>query len=35
MPLARVSRASAPSPATGNAAVHKRELEALLAQAFA
>ena len=34
MPLARVSRAGSPSPATGNAAVHKRELEQLVAEAF-
>jgi 2-oxoglutarate dehydrogenase E1 component len=34
MPLARVSRVPSPSPATGNANVHKRELEALLAEAF-
>jgi 2-oxoglutarate dehydrogenase complex dehydrogenase (E1) component-like enzyme len=28
-------RAASPSPATGNAAVHKRELEQFLAEAFA
>jgi 2-oxoglutarate dehydrogenase E1 component len=33
--LAYVGRAASPSPATGNAAVHKRELEAFLAEAFA
>ena len=32
--LARVSRAPSPSPATGNANVHKKELEELLGQAF-
>jgi 2-oxoglutarate dehydrogenase E1 component len=30
-----VGRAASPSPATGNAAVHKRELEQFLAEAFA
>jgi multifunctional 2-oxoglutarate metabolism enzyme len=34
MPLARVSRTASPSPATGNANVHRRELEALVAEAF-
>ena len=34
IPLARVSRSASPSPATGNANVHKRELEALLGEAF-
>jgi 2-oxoglutarate dehydrogenase E1 component len=34
MPLARVSRSASPSPATGNANVHKRELEQLVAEAF-
>jgi len=34
MPLARVNRVASPSPATGNANVHKRELEALLAEAL-
>ncbi|HEY3203355.1 MAG TPA: multifunctional oxoglutarate decarboxylase/oxoglutarate dehydrogenase thiamine pyrophosphate-binding subunit/dihydrolipoyllysine-residue succinyltransferase subunit [Thermoanaerobaculia bacterium] len=33
--LSYVGRAASPSPATGNAAVHKRELEQLLAEAFA
>jgi len=33
--LGYVGRAASPSPATGNAAVHKRELEAFLAEAFA
>ena len=33
--LTYVGRAASPSPATGNAAVHKRELEAFLAEAFA
>ncbi|MEX1246572.1 MAG: multifunctional oxoglutarate decarboxylase/oxoglutarate dehydrogenase thiamine pyrophosphate-binding subunit/dihydrolipoyllysine-residue succinyltransferase subunit [Thermoanaerobaculia bacterium] len=33
--LAYVGRAAAPSPATGNAGVHKRELEQFLAEAFA
>jgi 2-oxoglutarate dehydrogenase E1 component len=32
--LAYVGRAASPSPATGNAAVHKRELEQFLAEAF-
>ncbi|MEP6993919.1 MAG: multifunctional oxoglutarate decarboxylase/oxoglutarate dehydrogenase thiamine pyrophosphate-binding subunit/dihydrolipoyllysine-residue succinyltransferase subunit [Acidobacteriota bacterium] len=32
--LSYVGRAAAPSPATGNAAVHKRELEQLLNEAF-
>ena len=32
--LAYVGRPAAPSPATGNAAVHKRELEQFLTQAF-
>ena len=32
--LEYVGRAAAPSPATGNAGVHKRELEQLLAEAF-
>jgi multifunctional 2-oxoglutarate metabolism enzyme len=34
MTLSYVGRTAAPSPATGNAAVHKRELEQLLAEAF-
>jgi len=34
-PLRYVGRAASPSPATGNAAVHKRELEQFLAEAFA
>jgi 2-oxoglutarate dehydrogenase complex dehydrogenase (E1) component-like enzyme len=34
-PLSYVGRAAAPSPATGNANVHKRELERFLAEAFA
>src|SRR5262249_47270160 len=34
MPFARVSRVASPSPATGNANVHKRELEILLGEAF-
>jgi 2-oxoglutarate dehydrogenase complex dehydrogenase (E1) component-like enzyme len=33
--LVYVGRAASPSPATGNAAIHKRELEAFLAEAFA
>ncbi len=33
--LRYVGRAASPSPATGNAAVHKRELEQFLAEAFA
>ena len=33
--LAYVGRPAAPSPATGNAAVHKRELEQFLGEAFA
>jgi 2-oxoglutarate dehydrogenase E1 component len=33
--LKYVGRAASPSPATGNAAVHKRELEQFLAEAFA
>ena len=33
--LTYVGRSASPSPATGNAAVHKRELEAFLAEAFA
>ncbi len=33
--LEYVGRAASPSPATGNAAVHKRELEQFLAEAFA
>jgi 2-oxoglutarate dehydrogenase E1 component len=33
--LRYVGRAASPSPATGNAGVHKRELEQLLADAFA
>jgi 2-oxoglutarate dehydrogenase E1 component len=33
--LAYVGRHAAPSPATGNAAVHKRELEQFVAEAFA
>jgi 2-oxoglutarate dehydrogenase E1 component len=32
--LVYVGRAASPSPATGNAAVHKRELEQFLAEAF-
>ncbi len=32
--LEYVGRAAAPSPATGNAGVHKKELEQLLAEAF-
>jgi 2-oxoglutarate dehydrogenase E1 component len=34
-PLRYVGRAASPSPATGNAAVHKRELEQFLGEAFA
>jgi 2-oxoglutarate decarboxylase len=34
LPLQYVGRAASPSPATGNAAVHKRELEQFLAEAF-
>ncbi|HEV2063537.1 MAG TPA: multifunctional oxoglutarate decarboxylase/oxoglutarate dehydrogenase thiamine pyrophosphate-binding subunit/dihydrolipoyllysine-residue succinyltransferase subunit, partial [Thermoanaerobaculia bacterium] len=34
LPLAYAGRASSASPATGNAAVHKRELAALLSEAF-
>jgi len=33
--LGYVGRAASPSPATGNAAVHKRELEAFVREAFA
>lgn len=33
--LTYVGRAASPSPATGNAAVHKRELEQFLAEALA
>ena len=32
--LEYVGRAASPSPATGNAGVHKTELEAFLAEAF-
>ena len=32
--LRYVGRAASPSPATGNAAVHKRELEQFLSEAF-
>ena len=32
--LRYVGRAASPSPATGNAAVHKAELEAFLTEAF-
>jgi 2-oxoglutarate dehydrogenase E1 component len=35
LPLRYVGRAASPSPATGNAAVHKRELEQFLGEAFA
>ena len=35
MSLRYVGRAASPSPATGNAAVHKQELEQFLAEAFA
>jgi 2-oxoglutarate dehydrogenase complex dehydrogenase (E1) component-like enzyme len=33
--LAYVGRSASPSPATGNAGVHKKELEQFLAEAFA
>jgi 2-oxoglutarate dehydrogenase complex dehydrogenase (E1) component-like enzyme len=32
--LRYVGRSASPSPATGNAGVHKKELEQLLAEAF-